>query len=446
MEHLTTSSLNRFARHHAVALATGVALLVGGCSVKDSDFFTMVAEQHGTIMVSVNGTPSGAAVRVTGNNFDQTRTVGSDMSEFVALDFGSYAVSVTAPEGYTCTPSTALVVVDATTPIQSTTIDCAPLPGSFQLGVSGLVGDVNLALTLDGPTPKSGLLGVAGLHLTGLLPGQYQWNLGALDFHECMPLAGEFNLVPGGNASVEVTCEASDGALEIAVFGTTAPVGYSGPVTGGGNVGPTPVTFGELAAGDYNVTITSPSGFECLPVSIPATVTPGHTTTVQFECTPEAPEEELVEYEVDLAGLQSPGAVATGTYPRPLLSAALVAVATINLRAFGGNTFYGTGPNRLGFGGSSGFELDALVPIAALVFRVQFLRVCALNGTLSAGNFVSIGYYSAALALLATSQILASPGCFDFATPLGTRYIRLSGPAVGFIDINGIRLKGVLAP
>lgn len=519
MHHLTM-----FSRQRAAAIALGAAVLLGtGCAAKEAEFFSLLSGSSGTIEAEVLGAPDGATIQVTGNGINESRLVGSTVSAFPALPFGTYTVVIAPPDGYTCNPTSMQVTISETDPIRRASFTCSPMPGSFAVGLAGLSGGAQLDFSLTGPSPKSGSIGAAGLTFTGLLPGSYGWTYPEIDGYDCNPASGTFVLEPGETETASVSCVQTDGGITVSVSGATAMVSFSGPESGGGSVGSTPVNFAGLTPGTYTVSISNPTGVTCLPTSAQVTVTAGANTPVSFACTPlpatitatvsgataqvnysgaatgggsvgsspvaftglptgnytvtvvapdgftctpesvavtltageneavgfaceEEEPEEVVEYDIDLAGLQSPGVVAAGIYQRAVLNAALVTVATMNLRAFGGSTFYGTGPNRIGFGGSSGWEMDVLFPVAALVFRVQFLRLCALNAVLSAGNFIEIGYYNTALLLLATSQIIASPGCFNFPTPAGTRYIRLSGPAVGFADINGLRLFGVLVP
>jgi hypothetical protein len=431
-------------------------------------------------------------------------------------------VSITPPEGYDCGTESVTVSVTEATPDPDVEFTCVAPVGSFMLSLSGLSSGLALEAGLDGPVNRTGSLGSAGVTFTDLPLGDYTWGYPQLAGWLCTPANGTFTLSTAGQAvSEQVSCEATEGSLQVAVFGATADVSYSGPESGSGAVGETPVEFAGLVPGNYTVNVSSPAGFDCLPESQQAAVTAGASATVQFECTPltgtvtatvqgataqvnytgaasggatvgdtpvpftglpagsytfaivepdgfdctpasipvnlvaggmetaqftcsEEPE-ELVEYSIDLAGFQgAPGMVASGTYLRPVRDALLVAVATMAINTIGVQTFFGTSPNRLGFDGSSGYEIDALFQVAALVFTVRALQVCTLNAALSGSNFLALTYYSAALALLGSASITSAPGCFWLNVPLGTRFIRMLGPAVGFVDINGLKVRGVV--
>lgn len=509
-------------------LAALVALvLAAACDEKDSDFFTtVVGEGDGTLGLAVNGAPLGATVTVTRNGSSVfSGVVGATPHVVEGLVFGTYQVTITPPAGYDCGTGSVSVIVNAITPDPDVVFTCAAPVGSFALSLSGLGSGLSLDMALDGPVNRVGTLGSAGLSFVELPFGTYTWTYPQLSGYGCDPTEGEFTLnTAGQQATAQVSCVATEGSLQVSVAGATASVSYSGPESGGGAVGATPVVFPGLMPGNYTVSVSDPIGFSCTPLSQPAAITAGATTsvqvtctalpgavtatvsgttaqvnhtgtasgggavggtpvvfgdlpagnytfaivqpagfdctpatipvvlaaggaeTVEFTCEPEEPE-ELVEYSIDLAGfLGAPGAVAPGAYQRAVRDALLVAVATMTINTIGAQTFFGTSPDRLGFNGTSGYELDVLFPVAALFFRIRALQVCTINAALSGSNFLAVSYYTAALVLLSTASITSAPGCFWLDVPLGTRFVRMLGPAVGFVDIHNLLMRGVLEP
>jgi hypothetical protein len=497
------------------------------CSEKGLEFFSLGGPTTGTIEAVVDGTPAGATVQLTGEGVSKSQLVGSQVHSFSGLPYGTYVVSVTAPQGYVCEPTTRELTISEPVPIRRASFECAQTPGSFALSVAGLSGNSRLDVNLAGPTPKNGSVGVEGMTFTGLLPGSYQWTYPQLDGYDCAPADGSFDLAPGEQESASVQCTPTEGGIQVTVLGATALVMYNGPETGSANVGATPVRFENLTPGNYNVTVSSPPGFNCLPASTPVTVTAGtvsqvtiecapqpatitatvfgataqvnysgpangggevgatpvsftplpagnynvtlvepegftcapesvavtlaagETKSVEFECEPEEGEEEPeeVEYSVDLTGFQgSPGGVPPGSYQVPVRDATLTAIAAIAVATIGNQTFFGTGPNRLGFGGTSGYELDVFFQVALRVFQIRALQVCAINAALSGDNAVALTFYSASLVLIGSLAITSSPGCAWYDAPEGTRYVRMIGPPVGFADVYNILLRGFLIP
>lgn len=328
-------------------------------------------------------------------------------------------------------------------------IDCTPVKGSAHFTMSGLYSDLyKLSVEYSGVTSGSFQLGNGSVDLDDIDFGSLQWNATPLSSHDCTPLSGNLVFLPGTDITIPIGCQPKPGSITAVVSGTTAQVNYTGPTTGGGAVGSTPVVFGGLQPGAYNVAIVVPDDFECAPATVSVQVEPAGNAMAEFECTPEEEEEEeLVEYSVDLQGfVGSPGAVPAGSYNRPVLDNLLNQVALLTIATIGTQTFYGTSPARLGFNGTSGYELDALFPVAAMFFRLRALQICTINAALSGSNFLLIQYYTAAAVLLGTAQITGSPGCFWLDVPATTRFVRMLGPAVGFVDIHGLLLRGVLAP
>jgi len=269
--------------------ALAALVLVGSCDEKDSDFFTTtVGDGGGTLGLRVNGTPAGATVTVTRNGSSVFSDVVSTTSRILeGLTFGTYQVTVTPPAGYDCGTETVSVTINDATPDPDVEFNCAPPVGSFQLGVTGLGSGLSLAMTLDGPVDRTGQLGLAGLTFSDLPLGDYNWNLQARVDYTCAPLGGAFTLNTGGQqATAQVGCTPVDGSLQVAVSGATANVSYTGPETGGGPVGSTPVVFPGLTPGTYVVSIVNPTGFTCGTNNQQVTVNPAATTSVQFTCTP----------------------------------------------------------------------------------------------------------------------------------------------------------------
>lgn len=418
---------------------TSVQVTLGGATLDGEAFFDCIP-MPGSINFTLTGVSASTLFPLTlsgaGNLSGQLGLAGLEFGQAVP---GTWNWMLGSSDDYTCLPGEGSFTLEPGGSY-SQAISCAANTGGLSVTVLGATAMVSFS----GPESGSSSVGGSPVSFDDLTPGTYTVSVSSPDGFTCLPSSSQVTVTAGEVTQVVFECEALTGTITATVAGATAQVNYSGAASGGGAVGSTPVAFNDLPSGSYTVVVESPDGFTCEPESIAVTLDPGETETVAFTCEAE-PAEEAVEYDVDLGGLQAPGVVAAGIYQRAVLNAALVAVATMNLRAFGGNTFYGTSPDRIGFGGSSGWEIDALFPVAALVFRIQVLRLCALNATLSASNFITIGHYNAALVLLASNQITAT-GCFNYPVPDGARYIRLSGPGVGFADINLIRLIGLLVP
>lgn len=506
-------------------LIMALAVSALACSEKGLEFFSLADPATGTIEAVVDGTPAGATVQLVGEGVNTSQVVGNLVYSFTGLPYGSYNVNVTSPLGYVCEPTTREILISELVPLRRASFECTPTPGSFALSVAGLSGNSALDFNLTGPTPRSGSVGVQGMSFTGLLPGTYQWTYPQLDGYNCTPAAGGFELAPGEAETAAVQCTSTEGGIQVTVLGATAMVMYNGPETGGASVGSTPVRFDNLTPGNYNVTVSNPPGFNCLPASTPVTVTAGtvsqvtieceplpatiiatvfgttaqvnysgaasgggavgpspvsftplpagnysvtisapegficapeavavtlaagESKSVEFECEAEEEEPEEVEYSVDLSGFQgAPGAVPPGSYQAQVRDATLTAIAAITIATIGNQTFFGIGPNRLGFGGTSGYEFDIFFQVALKVFQIRAMQICAINAALSGDNALALTFYTAALVLIHSTAITSSPGCAWYDVPEGTRYVRLVGPPVGFADIHNILLRGFLVP
>ncbi|HRP07649.1 MAG TPA: prealbumin-like fold domain-containing protein [Gemmatimonadales bacterium] len=360
------------------------------------------------------------------------------------IGIGSLDWSLGGFQSHICLPSSGTFTI-APGGEYSQQIDCDPVKGKLRFEVSGLFSDLyKVQVQLSGVATGSLQLGNGALDLDDIDFGNLQWNASPLSSHDCAPLTGNLVFIPGTETLIQIGCQPKPGSITATVSGATAQVNYTGPSSGGAQVGGTPVVFGNLSPGVYTLAITEPDGFDCQPASIPVELGVNENESAEFACESEQPE-ELVEYSIDLMGFQgSPGAVAPGTYNSPVLDNLLVAVAAIAISTIGNQTFYGTGPARLGFDGSSGYQLDALFPVASLFFRLKAIQICTINAALSSSNFMLVSYYTAAAVLLASAQITGSPGCFWLDVPATTRFVRLLGPALGFVDVHGLKLRGVL--
>lgn len=278
----------RFAK--AVFPAALMLLATGSCALKEAAFFAGLDTFLGSITTVVTGAPDGATVTLTGPIAGRSHVVDAQGYAFDALVEGNYTATITPPDGYSCSPTSASATISLATPSKALTFDCTQEPGTFALGITGLTGSEMLQYTLTGPTSRSGQAGTSGAELTGLQPGNYDWSVGQISGYDCSPGSGMFALGAGMTVTASVSCTPAapqTGALSVSVLGTSAEVAYSGPASGGGTASSSPTVFDNLPVGSYSVSVTSPAGFTCSPQSTSAAVTAGNTTAVQFECQPQ---------------------------------------------------------------------------------------------------------------------------------------------------------------
>lgn len=270
-------------RLDATRLVASVVLLfamgTAACSEKAEDFFYITT---GDLGVSVTGLPLGATVTVLhGNDVVETATVGAFEHVFEFLPVGDYTVTVTPPEGSQCTPQSQQVSIPSDDFV-GITFDCTPPTGDLTVNVTGTTSPVTVGIS--GPSTRTGM--VSGTQTFRDLPeGSYSVSASSPPGFVCSPQMQIAQVVAGQTTTVEIECVQQTGSIQVVVSGGPASVTVSGQgITASMTVGSSPVTFGNLPAGAYEVSIAAQSGFSCAPVSRTVTVPAGGTASATFVC------------------------------------------------------------------------------------------------------------------------------------------------------------------
>lgn len=427
-----------------VLVATG-AVALPACGLKDSDYFALIdTPALGSITVTVFGAPA-VDVSIMGPGTDESRRFDGSLGEshrYPDLAHGTYSVRSEPGSGFVCAPELEVVTIGPSGLDQAVTITCTtqPLLGSITFTTSGLTGTTAFPLALSGAANLTGQLGATGLGFDDLTAGTYDWtyDLGASATVTCAPLSGSIVLDPGATYSQAITCTPAVGTLSVSVLGATASIAYSGPSTGGGVVGATPMLFPNLPVGTYTVSITDPTGFTCLPSSSPAAITAGTTTAVQFECMAVMTQPTMVELQFNAAPGFG-GQITMPTFMLPVLDGGM-AVGTVDVTRIG-TLFSASGPDRFGGFGEVGIRLDVRPVVSGSPFITTSLDVCVLNSSLNAGNPAHVTMRDAGLVALGISNLELSPSCFNIMLPSGTRFVDVTGPVGISYDFSGIRLR-----
>lgn len=262
---------------------------------------------QGTLVVLVNGLPTGAtvAVSVTGpGGFDEL-LAASDTIRGLAV--GSYAVTASdvshAGVDYAAgvTGSPANVTANAVTTATVTYTAVSQAPGDLSVTITGLPGGVDAAVSVTGGTVNEQL--TASGTLEDLTPGVYEVTAAEIDdggdIYAATVTGSPATVPAGGSASVSVTYTFLDpaafGSLAVTIDGlpggTDAAVTVTGP--GGFDVDLTSTgTLANLTPGNYDVSATDVTvgalAYTALIDTSPVLVLPDATTSVSVSYVPVA--------------------------------------------------------------------------------------------------------------------------------------------------------------
>lgn len=228
-------------------------------------------DDQGTLVVLVNGLPTGAigAVTVTGpGGFDELLVASETIT---GLAVGSYAVTATdvshAGIDYAAsvTGAPASVTANAVSTATVTYTAVSMEPGDLVVTVAGLPGGVDAAVSVTGGTTNEQL--TASGTLEDLAPGVYQVTAADVDdggdIYAATVVGSPATVPAGGSASVSVTYTFLDpaafGSLAVTIDGlpggSDAAVSVTGP--GGFDVDLTATgTLANLTPGNYDVDAT----------------------------------------------------------------------------------------------------------------------------------------------------------------------------------------------
>ncbi|MGH7582297.1 MAG: hypothetical protein ACREL5_03615 [Gemmatimonadales bacterium] len=310
-------SARRFGRLVIALAPIAVLGAIASCSVKGPAYFMGLGlDVTGDIGVSLTGIPSGTNVRLSGNGVDLTKLVDGSAT-FSGVPYGSYGLDVVnLPTGYGCDSTHADVTLSSTMQHVDAAFYCYQLPGQISIGVTGLLDGTTATVNYTGPENGSTTVGSTEPVVLAVPTGTFDFVVVQPTNYLCTG-GGSVTVEPGGTASVQFQCTQQPGALSVTVIGGTAAVAYSGPQSGGGNVGGTPVAFGNLTPGSYTVSVTNPPNLDCQPHSTTATVPANDTAFVAFECQPALGIISVTvngaTAQVDFTGPQMGGSAVTGT-------------------------------------------------------------------------------------------------------------------------------------
>jgi hypothetical protein len=158
----------------------------------------------GNVAISVTGTTGPVTVGLIGPSGARTAQV-TGTHTFTDLEPGTYTVSVSPPQGFTCSPSTQQVQV-APGGTATAEIDCMQQPGSIQATVIG--GTAEVTVTGQGVT-RTMTVGSSPVTYGNLPPGSYAVTITEPSGYTCAPLVRTVNVPAGGTASASFACMAN---------------------------------------------------------------------------------------------------------------------------------------------------------------------------------------------------------------------------------------------
>ncbi|MDX2058698.1 MAG: hypothetical protein SFV24_12915 [Gemmatimonadales bacterium] len=243
-----------------------------------------------SLALTVTGLPGGstAAVTVTGPA-GFSATVGSTQT-LRGLAPGVYSIAATSVTAgaavYYPQPALQSVTLSAGPDPVARSVAYAPGVGSLSIGVTGLPGGVNAALTIAGPSGYSATA-TGPTTLSNLVPGAYTVTAAAVStsgqVYQPSPLGQTITVSVNATASATVTYAPTLGALAVVVSGlpgaalaqvtVTGPSGFNQAVTGS-------TTLTGLLPGSYTVaagSVVSGGTYSPTPASQSVTVAAGAT-------------------------------------------------------------------------------------------------------------------------------------------------------------------------
>jgi hypothetical protein len=408
---------------------------VGGCALKDSDFFASVDDLPplGLIAVTVTGDLSTVPVTVTGPGYTRTQDVGTTAVNYGGIPLGGYGVVPMPPTGYTCLPLREDLTLTAAQPTRQVAFTCSEIlvpTGTLTFTTTGLSGSTMYPLSVSGAASFTGMISASSTIFDPAPAGNYDWmlNLGATAEHSCDPASGTATVQPQQDLVIFITCQPLPGTVSVQVTGLgteVASVAWTGPASGSGAYGSTPGQIPGLAPGSYTFTITEPFGATCSPSSVPVTVAAAGSESVVFTCAA-----ALVDLSIDISAVPS-GAFTNLTLP--LRDGGGTQRGSIQMTRQGANSFTGSNPFRLGFGdGATAFLQVTGLVVDGTPFAAVGVTFTTDNTPLNGTNFIEVGYLDGTLVPISTDQVTTANTSYWGTAPGGTQVVGIRTSGTGF--------------
>lgn len=286
-----------------ILLAAAMALTLAACTPGGDPDPDPIP---GTLVVIVNGLPSGAEALVTATGPSGVSLSASASETFTGLPAGSYQVSAQTVDhegvayAATVTGSPAAVEPGGAATATVNYLAVSEDPGELQVSISGLPDGVDAQVSVSGPDGFSALLTASGT-LSDLDPGSYSIEAAdvddAGDAYAASVSASPVIVPSGGSVSVTVSYTFLDpgdfGSLDVSISGlpdgadadvsVTGPSGFSEQLAGSSS-------FSDLVPGYYqavaaNVTVGDLT-YAALISGSPALVLPDETATITVQYQP----------------------------------------------------------------------------------------------------------------------------------------------------------------
>ncbi len=248
----------------------------------------------GTLAVSVNGMPAGAAAAIVVTGPDGYRRELTASETLNTLPVGNYSVSASevSAAGDRYAPSvgsqTVTLAPHAVTPA---TVSYTPITGRIQIVVDGIPNGTEAAVQLSGPAGYTHTVTASEI-IAELSPGEYTLSPGTVTAGGTSYLAAgavqSITVVAGQMAQASVTYVATSGTMAVTVSGLPAGSAASISVTGPSNYSQTLTASGTLSGlvpGTYAITAASVTAsgvtYSAAQPSQSVEVPAGGTATVQ---------------------------------------------------------------------------------------------------------------------------------------------------------------------
>jgi sRNA-binding regulator protein Hfq len=300
----------------AGSYAVSVAAPLGYFASLSSTSITVVAgqtipvvvtsrQQTGQVTVSLTGTyPATGDYTVTltdtaNPTVTYTGTVNSGVinATISSVPIGNYAVTVSAPGGYSAAASSTTITVingqttavSVTSRLQTGTVTVSltgayPATGDYTVTLYGVP---NASITYTGTVNS----GATGATINGVTAGSYLIMVSAPGGYSAVVASTNITVTDGQTTAVSVTSRLQTGTVTVSLTGAYPATGdytvtltstanpsltYSGTV----NSGATGATISSVPIGSYAVTVSAPGGYSAAVASTNITVTDGQTILV----------------------------------------------------------------------------------------------------------------------------------------------------------------------